>query len=74
MGKMQTMGPEGDLKIEWDPDNKDEVEAAERIFKENIKKEYKAFRMYDGGKKGKPLDKFDKYAERILFIFPMGGG
>jgi hypothetical protein len=68
------MGKEGDIKVEWNPDNKKEVGAARKAFEENIKKYFKAFRMYDDDKKGEPLEKFDMYAERILFVPLLVGG
>lgn len=74
MGTLNIMGKEGDVKLEWDPDNEQEVEVAERAFKENIKKDFKAFRMYGNGKKGESLTKFDKTAEKILFVPPIVGG
>lgn len=74
MGELRILGEKGDVKIEWDPDNDSEVEVAEKFFKENVKKGFKPFRMYDAGKQGAPLEKFDKYAEKILFLPPLGGG
>lgn len=72
--QMSVIGKEGDTKLEWDPDNSKEVEAAKKSFEENKKKGFKAFRMYDDGKKGEQLDKFDPYAEKILFVPPIVGG
>jgi len=74
MGTLSIMGEQGDVKVEWNPDNKKEVEVARKAFDENTKRGFKAFRMYDDGKKGEQLDKFDKYAEKILFIVPVMGG
>ena len=74
MGTLCIMGTEGDVEIEWNPDNRDEVEAAEEAFKENIKNGFMAFRLWGNGQKGEQLDKFDKFAERIVFIVPIVGG
>ncbi len=74
MGKMQIMGHEGDIKLEWDPDNKKEVELAEKTFKQNLDKGFLAYRVYDSGRKGESLEKFDKFAEKILFLTPLAGG
>jgi hypothetical protein len=74
MGTMAIMGKEGDVKIEWDPDNAIEVKIAKEAFEKNISKGFKAFRMYDGGKKGEQVKEFDKWAERLLFIVPLAGG
>lgn len=74
MNQMSIMGKEGDVKVEWDPDVKDEVDIAKKAFDDNIKKGFKAFRQYDDGKKGEQLDKFDPTAEKILFVAPIKGG
>ncbi len=74
MGKMQIMDVTGDIKVEWNPDNEKEVGVAEKSFNEYIKKGFKAYRIYDDGKKGEPIEKFDKFAERILFVVPIAGG
>ena len=74
MGTMAIMGKEGDLKVSWNPDNKKEVEAAEKQFADLKKQGFKPFRMYDDGKKGDELQKFDKWAEKNLFLTPMTGG
>lgn len=64
----------GDVKVEWNPDNVDEASSAEKQFKELTKKGFKAFRIYDSGKKGQELTTFDKHAERILLVPPVVGG
>lgn len=74
MGKMQIMDVTGDIKVEWNPDNKKEVEAAEKSFNEYVDKGFKAYRIYDDGKKGESITKFDKFAEKILFVVPVAGG
>ena len=71
---MSAMGSAGDTKVEWDPDNKEEVKVAERTFKDLTKKGFTGFRVYDDGKKGQQLTEFDPQAERILLIPPMAGG
>jgi hypothetical protein len=65
----------GDTKIMWSKDNPDEVENAERTFKDMKKKGYAAFRVE--GKKGDPgeqMHNFDANAERIIFIKQQAGG
>jgi len=42
--------------------------------KENVKEGFKAFRVYDDGKKGERLDEFDPYAEKVLFVPLLKGG
>ena len=71
---LSAMGIAGDTKVEWNPDNEDEVKVAERTFSDLTKRGFKAFRVYDDGKKGQELEEFDKFAEKILLIPPMAGG
>lgn len=72
--QMAIMDGSGDIKIEWNPDNKEESEVAENAFKELFNKSWLAFRMYDGGKRGEQMSKFDKFAERIILVPPLAGG
>ena len=74
MGELIIRGPQGDVKVKWDPDIPDEVEIAEKAFEENKEKGFKPFRVWDNDRKGEMIDKFDKYAERILLFTPMAGG
>jgi len=72
--RMSILGEEGDVRVEWDPDKKDEMKQAERTFEEMTKKGYHAFEMCEDGNKGEQMDKFDKQAKRILLVPPMAGG
>lgn len=72
--RMTVLDRTGDTKVEWNPDNKDEVSAAEKQFKDLTKKGYIAFRLYDDGKKGEVLSSFDKFAEKMVLIPPVVGG
>lgn len=74
MGRLSIMGRSGDVKVEWNPDNPDEVEVAREVFKENIKKGFKAFHFTRRDDKGEEVKEFDPGAERILFVPPMAGG
>lgn len=74
MGTMSILGRKGDVKVEWNPDNKKEVEVAESAFKENKKRGFSAFRVYDDWRKGEQLRAFDAKAEKIIFVPPLAGG
>ena len=65
---------EGDVKLQWDPDDKDEVAATELTFEKLKKKGYQFFKMNFGGKKGEKIAKFDKDIESILGIPHTVGG
>ncbi len=65
---------EGDVKLQWDPSDKDEVAATELTFEKLKKKGYQFFKMTFGGKKGTKIDKFDPKIESILGIPHTVGG
>lgn len=65
---------EGDVKLQWDPNDSDEVAAAELTFNKLKKKGYAFFKMNFGGKKGEKITKFDKTIESILGIPQTVGG
>ena len=71
---MSAMGSAGDTRVEWNPDNEDEVKVARGVFDDLTKQGFTGFRVYDDGKKGQQLTEFDPQAERILLIPPMAGG
>ena len=74
MGIMSTMGRKGDVRISWDSEKAAETDVARKVFADNIKKGFAAFKMTVGGKKGKQITEFDAMAESILFIPPVQGG
>lgn len=74
MGQLRILGQEDDVKAEWNPDVEEEVKTAKKVFDENKKKGYKAFRPYDGGGECEELEDFDKFAEKIVFIPLIAGG
>lgn len=75
MGELATMGKSGDLKIIWDPDKQEEVDAAKKQFEDMKKKGYVAFSVVGAkGEKGEVVRTFDPKAERIILAPPMVGG
>ncbi len=69
--KMQILDPRaGDKKIEWDPNNPDDIEDAQASFDFWTKeKKHKAYKIDEAGKKvGTPIAKFDPSAKRILMV------
>jgi hypothetical protein len=74
-GLMEMLDPSGDTKLIWDRRNKVEVNAAEDMFDQLIKKQYLAFQAEgDDGRKGKQIFKFDPSIERIIMVTRMVGG
>lgn len=64
----------GDLKIIWDPDNKEEVKAAKRQFNDFLKKKYVAYAGKRDGSKGKILKSFDPDVQRMILSPGIVGG
>jgi hypothetical protein len=74
MGIMRKLGSEGDVKIEWNPENTEEVAKAREIFEKALKDKFAAFRVDVAGGKGQRITEFDPEAEKIILTPPMAGG
>ena len=70
MGEMRILSREGDTKQIWDPENETEVEAAEMLFNELVKKKgYFAYYVdYKGKKTTKQMKVFDPTAGKIIIV------
>lgn len=64
----------GDLKVIWNKDNQDEVEAAKNQFNSLIKKGFTAYSVDKKGDAGKKVTEFDPDAEKIIMVPKMVGG
>ena len=64
----------GDLKVIWNKDNVDEVEAAESQFDSLITKGFSAYKVDKKGEPGKMVTKFDPDAEKIIMVPKIMGG
>lgn len=73
-GEMNTLGPKGDTKVEWDSENEDEVEVAMKQFNDAMKKDFTAYRVKKDGSKARKITKFDPDAERIILVPVVAGG
>lgn len=74
MGVMATLSRAGDVRVIWDPGNKEEVAAAKRSFDDLTKKGHLAFAVKKTGEKGVQVREFDPEAEKIILAPPMRGG
>lgn len=74
LGLMRELDRTGDTPIQWDPADKDQVEAAKAKFKELRAKGYRTFTLNKESKQGEQLDEFDPNVERILASPPFIGG
>ena len=74
MNQMRCLNETGDTKVIWDPENKDEVDAAKAQFKTLKAKGFQAYEVKKGGEKGKPMSEFDSEAAMIIMIPKIAGG
>jgi len=74
MGELSILGTKGDTKVIWDPENEDEVEAAEEQFDTLIDKGFLAFEVKKAGRKGKQIKEFDPDAGKIIMTPAVKGG
>lgn len=74
-GEMSVINHEGDTKLMWDRDNRDEVDNARRTFDDLVgTKKYAAFSVTKKGDKDEKIKRFDPDAERIILVPPIAGG
>lgn len=73
-GELCVMDRTGDTKMIWNPNNTDEVEAAQATFDRLKKKGYLAYKVTAGGEKGEVITRFDASAEKIIMAPPVVGG
>lgn len=75
MGEMAILGKEGDTKVIWDIENRDEVKAARDQFDTLTDKGFLAYRVgKDQEASGGSLRSFPKNAGKIIMIPPIQGG
>jgi hypothetical protein len=74
MGEMAILGKEGDTKVIWDPNNEDELEAAEDQFDSLIEKGFKAFKVDKEGNKTTSIKKFNPSLGKIILVPALVGG
>ena len=71
---MAVMDASGDLKVIWDADIKDEVDAAKTQFDSLRKKGYSAFKVNKKGEAGERITEFDAHAEKLILVPQLQGG
>ena len=75
MGEFRIMDKDaGDLKVIWDKNNTDEVEAAEEQFDSLIKKGFTAYSVDKKGEPGTKITKFNPTSEKIIMVPRITGG
>jgi hypothetical protein len=74
MGELRYLDATGDQKVIWDPQNEDEVEAAESTFDSLKEKGFKAFKVGKNGKKTTEMKDFDPEAGKVIMVPRMVAG
>lgn len=64
----------GDTRMQWDPNNPEEVAKAQARFNELVKQGYLAYSVNKKGDRGTVMASFDPTAERIILHAAMVGG
>jgi len=73
--EMAVLDQKGDLKVIWDAERPDEVEAARKQFDEFTKKKrYLAFSVKKDGSKSEIIKEFDPDAEKLILSPMVVGG
>jgi hypothetical protein len=73
-GEMRIMGADGDLKVIWDCEKHDEVEAARKQFNDLTAKGYIAFSVKKNGEQNEKISKFDPELEKMILVPMVRGG
>ena len=72
---LRVMDPKaGDIKTTWDPENDDEVDAAEEQFDKMKAKGFTAYRVDKKGEPAELMREFDADARAIIMAPPVAGG
>jgi hypothetical protein len=74
MGELRILCTEGDQKVVWDPNNKDQVEVARMTFDKLKEKNYKAYSVDKKGEPLKEIKKFKPSAGSLIMTPAIAGG
>jgi hypothetical protein len=74
MSTMHVLDHTGDVRIEWDPNNPDEVEMARKQFQAATNKKMLVYKTRADGSQAEQLREFDPRAERIIATRQTVGG
>jgi len=72
--EMAVLDQSGDMKINWDPDNADEVAVARKTFDDLKKKGFAAFKITGEDGRGEQVRTFDPQVRRLVMVPQVAGG
>lgn len=64
----------GDVKVQWNRQNQDEISVARDTFEKLKGKGYAAFKMTASGSQGEQIRTFDPSYEHVILVPPIAGG
>lgn len=74
-GMISVLNEEGDSRIEWNPENDEETNAAKEMFNKTIEIDgMRAYELGKDGKQGKEIKKFNPNAAKIIMVPRIAGG
>lgn len=74
LGVLRILGPSGDTKLTWNPNDLDEVDDVRRRFDEIINEGYLVFELDPQTKEGEQIRTFDPLVRELRAFRPLQGG
>ncbi len=74
MGVLRILGPSGDTRVAWNPNDVDEVADVRRRFDEIVREGYLVFELEADTKEGRQIRTFDPDARDLRAFRPLAGG
>jgi hypothetical protein len=74
MGMLRILGPNGDTRVSWSPNDADSVESVRRRFDEIIAEGYLVFELNEQTKEGEQVKTFDPTVRELRAFRPLAGG
>jgi hypothetical protein len=74
LGILRILGPSGDTKLTWNPNDLDEVADVRRRFDEIVTEGYLVFELDPETKEGEQIRTFDPKARELRAFRPLQGG
>jgi hypothetical protein len=74
IGNLNVLDKSGDVRVQWDRSNPEEIAKAQATFKQYRAEGYLAYKVNKKGDAGEVITDFDTTAERIILAPQMKGG
>jgi hypothetical protein len=74
MGVLRILGPTGDVRVEWDATDVDDVRDMRERFDKIVADGYLVFELDESTLEGQQVSTFDPAAERLRAFRPLQGG